>query len=120
MRAAIASDDFGDKTSDDRFLVAFSAATPRAAKSPAPIVCNAADGTTLARIRDDGQRVSLVLDKRATAEFAALSGRRPSRDLRGIQTPRRRVNERSGATKRRTPRKEKGPRNGVPEASSHT
>jgi ParB family chromosome partitioning protein len=71
VRAAIASDDFGDKTSDDRFLVAFSAATPRAAKSPAPIACNAADGTTLARIRDDGQRVSLILDKRATAEFAA-------------------------------------------------
>lgn len=71
VRAAIASDDFGDKNSDDRFLVAFSAATPRPAKAPAPILCSAADGTKLARIRDDGQRVSLVLDKRVTAEFAA-------------------------------------------------
>src|SRR5271157_831641 len=70
-RAAIEGAALASKGPDERFNLVFHAAAPKAPKAARPSVCRALDGTKLGQIRDEGARVSVVIDKRMTPEFGA-------------------------------------------------
>lgn len=70
-RATIEDAAFAGKTSDERFNLVFYAVAVKAPKTSRPAVCRAPDGTKLAQIRDEGLRLSVVIDKKTTPEFGA-------------------------------------------------
>jgi ParB family transcriptional regulator, chromosome partitioning protein len=70
-RATIEDEAFARKDSDERFKLVFQAAAPKAPQATRPTVCHALDGTKLAQIRDEGPRISVVIDKKATPEFGS-------------------------------------------------
>ena len=67
----IGEDDFAAKPSDDRFAAVFAAAATPSARAPRPKLVKAADGTPVARIKEDAANLIVALDKQATGDFAA-------------------------------------------------
>ncbi len=71
VRGVIASPQFSNKASDERFSAVFRSATAEPGKTDKATIIKSDDGTRVALVRSDGDRLSLVVDKKSQAEFAA-------------------------------------------------
>ena len=67
----IADDTFGAKPSDDRFAAVLAATATPPAMVPRSKLVKAADGTLIARIKEDAANLIVALDKQAAGDFAA-------------------------------------------------
>ncbi len=67
----IAEDGFDGKSSDDRFNRVFDAVAPKRPAPARPTILAAEDGTRFARIRGDGQNLTVMVDEKAAAGFGA-------------------------------------------------
>ena len=68
-RAAMSQDAFKDKNSDERFAAILAAVAARRAPSARSRTWTANDGKRVARISEDGRRLTLAVDKKIAAEF---------------------------------------------------
>jgi len=70
-RALIADKGFAEKSSDERFDLVLGASAAKRAKGSRPMIWKAADGTRVAKIKDDPRQMTLAIDKNATGSFGA-------------------------------------------------
>jgi ParB family chromosome partitioning protein len=70
-RTRIGQPGFADLSSDERFNKLFEALAPRKIRSPRPTVWKTETGKSIGRIKEDERSVTLVVDKKTHAEFAA-------------------------------------------------
>lgn len=68
---AIGEEGFAEKGSDDRFNRVFAVVAPKKPALTRPTVLKAEDGTRVARIRGDGESLTVMVDEKATAGFGA-------------------------------------------------
>lgn len=70
-QSAITEDGFDGRSSDERFNRVFGVVAPKKPTAARPTVLKADDGTRVARIRGDGQNLTVMVDEKATAGFGA-------------------------------------------------
>lgn len=70
-RRVIATREFPNKPSDDRFNAVFRSAAAKPGKRDKAAIIKSNDGMRVALVKNDGDRLSLVVDKKSQAEFAA-------------------------------------------------
>ena len=70
-RSVVARPEFRNRPSDERFDTVFRSAVAKPPKKDKPTIIRSEDGSKLALVRNDGDRLSLVVDKKSQAEFAA-------------------------------------------------
>ena len=71
VEEVVARASFAVRPSDDRFAAVFSAAAVPSPKVSRPTLVRADDGTPIARLREDADRLVVTFDKRANGEFAS-------------------------------------------------
>jgi ParB family chromosome partitioning protein len=67
----IAEEGFSGRGSDERFNRVFDAVAPKKPTQARPTILKADDGTRVARIKGDGQNLTVMVDEKATAGFGA-------------------------------------------------
>ena len=71
-RAALAAPDFAQLASDERFGAALRAASVKAKRAPRATLVKSADGKTVAQIRSERDKLSLIVDRKRQGAFAAF------------------------------------------------